>query len=90
VHAVPLTGDEAKTQAEAWFRAQARRFVVGRGVAQPNAKLRVGAWLELDGLGPLFDGKYYAAEVQHLFDGESGFLSQFTAERPGLGSNGRS
>ncbi len=84
-HTVPLTADEATTRAEAWYRAAARRFVVGRGFAQPNAKLRVGVWVELDGLGPLFNGKYYLAGVQHLFDGASGFRSEFTAERPGLG-----
>jgi phage protein D len=85
-HTVPISGDEARTHAESWFRAAARRFVVGRGLAQPSAKLRVGAWLDLDGLGPVFDGKYYVAEVQHVFDGQAGFLSQFTAERPGLGA----
>lgn len=85
-HTVPLTADEAKAHADAWYRAGARRFVVGRGFAQPNAKLRVGAWVELDGLGKLFNGKYYLADVQHLFDGPGGFRSEFTAERPGLGS----
>ncbi|MEO8380050.1 MAG: contractile injection system protein, VgrG/Pvc8 family [Acidobacteriota bacterium] len=85
-HTVPLTSDEAKAHAEAWYRAAARRFLVGRGLAQPNAKLRVGAWVELDGLGALFNGKYYLADVHHLFDGPGGFRSEFTAERPGLGS----
>lgn len=84
-HTVPLTTDEAKSQAEAWYRAAARRFLTGRGLANPNAKLRVGTWIELDGLGGLFNGKYYLAEVQHLFDGPGGFRSEFTAERPGLG-----
>jgi hypothetical protein len=84
-HTVPLTSDEATARAEAWYRAVARRFVVGRGSAQPNAKLRAGVWVDLDGLGPLFNGKYYLAGVQHLFDGVSGFRSDFTAERPGLG-----
>lgn len=85
-HTVPLTADEAKAQAEAWYRAAARRFLVGRGLANPNAKLRVGAWVELDGLGTLFNGKYYLAEVQHHFDGPGGFRSEFTGERPGMGS----
>jgi hypothetical protein len=84
-HTVPFTASEAQVQAESWFRAAARRFVVGRGLAQPNAKLRVGAWVELDGLGSSFNGRYYLAEVMHEFDGASGFLSQFTVERPGLG-----
>jgi phage protein D len=85
-HTIPLTSDEAKAQAEAWFRSTSRRFLVGRGLAQPNGKLHVGATIELDGLGSLFNGKYYLAEVQHLFDGSDGLRSEFTAERPGLGS----
>ncbi|HKV10074.1 MAG TPA: contractile injection system protein, VgrG/Pvc8 family [Thermoanaerobaculia bacterium] len=84
-HRVPLSAEEARTEAEAWFRSAGRRFLVGRGLAQPNGKLRVGAWVELDGLSTLFNGKYYLAEVQHLFDGAGGFRSEFTAERPGLG-----
>ena len=84
-HMVPLTSDEAQSQAEAWFRIAARRFVVGRGLAQPDGRLRVGKWIELSGLGALFDGKYYLAEVRHRFDGATGFRSEFTAERPGLG-----
>jgi len=84
-HTVPLTSDEARAHAEAWFRTISRRFLVGRGLAQPNGKLRVGAWIELDGLGSLFNGKYYLAEVQHVFDGSCGLRSEFVAERPGLG-----
>jgi phage protein D len=84
-HTVPLTDDDAKSQAETYYRMAARRFVVGNGLAQPNAKLRVGAIVDLDGVGPLFNGKYYLAEVRHVFDGAAGFRSEFTAERPGLG-----
>jgi phage protein D len=85
-HMVPLTSSEAQAQAETWFRAAARRFLVGRGLAEPNGKLRVGVSVELDGVGAMFNGKYYLAEVQHRFDGASGFRSEFTAERPGLGA----
>jgi len=84
-HTVPITADDAKAQAETYYRMSARRFVVGNGLAQPNAKLRVGTTVEVDGTGPLFDGKYYLAEVRHLFDGAGGFRSEFVAERPGLG-----
>jgi len=86
-HTVPLTADEARAQAEARFRDSARRFLVGRGLAQPNGKLHVGAWIELDGLSTLFNGKYYLAEVHHRFDGAAGFRSEFSAERPGLGKS---
>ncbi len=84
-HTVPFTSQEAQVQAETIFRMSARRFVVGRGVAQADSRLRVGAFVELDRLGPLFNGKYYVTEVSHLFDGIQGLRTQFTAERPGIG-----
>lgn len=85
VHAAPANSQEAKARAESFFRAGARRFVQGRGVAEPNANLRVGAKVALSKLGPLFDGKYYVTEVKHLFDGGKGLRTEFVAERPGLG-----
>ena len=85
VHGVPLTGEETAARAEAYFKAIARRFVTGHGVAETDARLRVGASADLQGLGPLFSGKYYVAEVRHLFDGAQGLRTEFSAERPGVG-----
>jgi uncharacterized protein len=84
-HAVPLTSREAQDCAEATFRTQSRRFVTGRGVAEPSAQLRAGARIELQGLGPLFDGSYYLGEVSHLFDGTHGMRAEIVVERPGIG-----
>jgi phage protein D len=84
-HEVSLTADEAKARAEAMFRRRARRFVRGHGIAQTDPKLRVGATVQLDGLGPLFSGDYYVADATHRFDTEQGMRSDFTVERPGLG-----
>ena len=84
-HGVPVDQQEAQARAEACFRSIARRFVTGRGTAEPNGSLRVGAATELVGLGPLFNGKYYVAEVRHVFDGVHGMRTEFTAERAGLG-----
>ena len=84
-HGVPVDQQEAQARAEACFRSIARRFVTGRGTAEPNGDLRVGAAAELAGLGPLFNGKYYVAEVRHVFDGVQGMRTEFTAERAGLG-----
>ena len=84
-HTVPFTAQEARAQAESYFRMNARRFVVGRGKADADARLRVGSYVELKNLGPLFSGRYYLAEVRHLFDYVHGIRTQFTAERPGLG-----
>jgi phage protein D len=84
VHTIPLSSQEAQSEAEAYFKMSARRFVVGRGVAETSAELRVGSYVNLQGLGPLFNGKYYLSEVRHLFN-FLGLRSEFTAERPGLG-----
>jgi phage protein D len=84
-HTVPLTEQEAQAEAESFFRRTARRFVVGRGACTASAALRVGGHVELAGLGPLFNGKYYLSEVRHTFDFARGVRTAFTCERPGLG-----
>jgi uncharacterized protein len=83
-HPVPLNTDEAQIEAEAFFKMTARRFVTARGRMRINARLRVGVLVDVDNVGPLFNGKYYVTEVQHLFDG-SGFHTEFTCERAGIG-----
>jgi phage protein D len=84
-HMVPLNSEEAQYEAEAFFKMSARRFVVGHGVAETNASLRVGSKADLRGLGPLFTGKYYVSDVKHIFDGVKGLRSEFRAERVGIG-----
>lgn len=85
-HAAPFTDDEAKYVAEAAFRRLARRFVTGSGISEGDARIKVGASVTLDGLGTLFDGKYYVSEARHLFDAEHGYRTQFRVERPGIGT----
>jgi uncharacterized protein len=85
VHSVPLTSGEARATAEALYRRRLRRFLCGHGVAEPNADLRPGRWVQIDGLGPLFAGEYYVTEVVHVFDGIRGLRSEFCVERAGLG-----
>ncbi len=85
-HSAPLNSDEARFSAETFFRMSARRFLVGHGVAQTSAELRVGAVVDLKSLGPLFSGKYYLTEVRHVFDNVKGIRTEFRAERPGIGS----
>lgn len=84
-HTVPLSSREAQAEAEAVMRMTARRFAVAHGMAQGDAKLRVGTYVDMQGLGPLFSGKYYLAHVKHVFDGTQGYRTEFTAERPGIG-----
>lgn len=84
-HTVPATQQEVQAVAESWFRTQARRFVVGRGVADADAGLRVGGVVDISGVGPLFEGKYYLAETRYRFDTVRGSRTEFTGERAGLG-----
>ena len=84
-HAVPLNSSEAQSLAEAYFKLTARRFVVGHGLADTDPKLRVGAQVNIQNVGPLFSGKYYLTEVRQLFDLAQGLRTEFTAERPGIG-----
>jgi Bacteriophage probable baseplate hub protein len=85
VHLVPFSAAEAQALAEANYRRAARRFVIGNGIAEGDARVRVGAKLSLQGVGPLFEGKYYVTRARHLFDPRIGFRTQFMAERPGIG-----
>jgi phage protein D len=85
VHTVPLTSDEARNLAQARYRERARRFLTGAGIADGDPKLRAGTTVNLTGLGPLFNGKYYLARVRHTYDAVYGYRTEFDAERPGLG-----
>jgi len=85
VHTVPLTSAEARSLAQARYREAARRFITGTGAADGDARIQVGATVNLTGLGSLFDGKYYVTRVRHTYDGRYGFRSEFDVERPGLG-----
>ena len=85
VHMTPFTSEEARTFAQARYRERARCFVTGEGVADGDARIRVGTTLRIGGVGPLFNGKYYASRVRHTYDGTYGFRTEFEVERPGLG-----
>jgi uncharacterized protein len=85
VHTVPLTSEEARGIAQARYSERARRFVSGSGIADGDARIRVGCIVSLLGLGSLFNGKYYVVRVRHSYDTLYGFRTTFDVERPGLG-----
>jgi len=87
-HALPTTGAEARVLAEASFRYLARRFVVGRGVAETKPDLRVGAKVKLKSVGPLFEGEYTVTDVRHRFDARAGLRTEFLCDRPSIGQGG--
>jgi phage protein D len=85
VHQIPLTTRDARARADARFKRLSRRFITGRGVCEGDGRIRVGSRLTLNGLGPLFSGKYFVSEAQHLFDYRTGYRTVFAVERSGLG-----
>ena len=84
-HAVPASGAQARAVAEASFRHLARRFVVGRGVAETSPELRVGAKLNIKGVGPLFQGEYTVTDLAILYDAKAGLRTEFMCDRPAIG-----
>ena len=88
VHRLPLSEAEGEALAGAEFRRRARRFLRGEATAEGDARLVVGAEVELRGVGPLFEGAYRVVAVRHVFDPEVGLRTEFTVERPWIGAAG--
>jgi phage protein D len=84
-HLLAPTNAEAGFVAKAAYRRMARRFLTGSGVCQGDPRVRVGAYVNLIGLGPRFSGRYYIVAVRHLFDEVRGYRTEFRVERPGIG-----
>lgn len=84
----PLDDGEAQAIAEAAFRQQARKFVVGRGTARGDGRIRVGRKLIIGGVSPLFSGEYIVTETRHIFrrGNGGGYTTDFVVERPIIGS----
>jgi Bacteriophage probable baseplate hub protein len=85
VSAMPLSRQEAQAMADARYRDRARSFLRGIGVVDGNIKVRVGASMDLRGLGPFFDGPYYVTLARHTFDLRDGYRTTFEVERSGIG-----
>jgi uncharacterized protein len=85
VHMAPRSADEARALAETHFRRLARAFVRGQGVAEGDARIRVGSRITLRGLGSMFDGAYQVTETRHAFEPVYGFRTHFAVERPWIG-----
>lgn len=81
----PVQLAEARAIAEAEFRRRARGFVTGRGDAEGDARIRVGAKVDLRGLGPLFSGTFRVTEARHAFDLSEGYRTLFRCSRVGVG-----
>jgi phage protein D len=86
VATTPLASDEARALARAAYLERARRFACGTGMTCGTAQIRVGARLNLSGLGALFNGSYYVTRTRHMFDLTLGYRTEFDVERAGIGS----
>lgn len=85
-HGSPLDAQEAQGWGKARFLASARRFARGRGVAIADARLVPGSRIDIRGVGPLFEGEWDIAEIEHRFDGESGLRTEIVVERAWIGN----
>jgi uncharacterized protein len=82
---MPATTDEARALARAAMQRRARAFVRGRGIANGNPALRVGARVDLVDIGAFFSGVYQLTAVRHWFDMNYGYRTHFEASRAALG-----
>jgi phage protein D len=83
---VPLTGAEAQAWSRAALIARARRFVQAEGITTGTPLLRPGARLNIERVGPVFEGEgYCVTRSLHRYDLENGYRTLFWAERAGLG-----
>jgi phage protein D len=88
VSSVPLSQEEAQQMAQARYRERARRFVRGTGTVDGNIKIRVGATVDMSGLGAVFNGSYYVTLARHTFDVYHGFRTTFEVQRAAIRTNG--
>ncbi len=80
-HLAAADDREAQALADAAFAQRARRFVRLEGVARGNADIRVGAHVEVEGLGRLFDNTYYVTRAIHRYGvPKPGYQTEFEGE----------
>lgn len=80
------TQAEAQALADAIFDRRSRPFLSIEGTAEGNAALRVGAQVNLTGLGGRFSNSYFVTRCRHKYDLDHGYVTDFEAECAFLGS----
>ncbi|WP_370034237.1 phage late control D family protein [Qipengyuania mesophila] len=76
----PVDVSWAQAMAKSAHGRQARKFLRAHGTAVGDPRIRVGSWLTLTGLNPMFANQYVVAEAVHRFDLENGYQTDFVAE----------
>lgn len=72
--------EEADRRARAIYNQRALELVTGKGATIGLPDLHAGVVIELDGLGPRFNGKYYVTQTTHDL-GSSGYTTSFMVKR---------
>jgi phage protein D len=79
--AIPFTSQaQGDRYARAAYNQRALTLVGGSGDTIGTPELRSGKVIDLQGLGPLFSGRYYIEEATHTIDG-NGYQTSFSAKR---------
>jgi uncharacterized protein len=74
------TQEEADRLARAIYNQRALQLVTGSGSTIGVPDLRAGAVIEMDGLGPRFNGQYYVTQTTHT-SGGGGYTTSFAVKR---------
>jgi uncharacterized protein len=72
--------EEAKAYAISLLMERANCFVEGTGRVAGVPRMQPGNWVELQGLGRSFSGRYYVTKVDHTL-GAAGFTTTFEVDR---------
>ncbi|MEB3260933.1 MAG: hypothetical protein VKP63_09940 [Cyanobacteriota bacterium] len=78
-----IDSERALVMADAQYRKRAREFLKIEAVTIGLPRLRAGRYVEFRGMRDPFDGFYYVEKSQHVYS-DDGFLTSFTARRPGM------
>ncbi len=76
----PLTDGDATLLAQIEGEKRARSFVQLDCVARGDPNLRVGSWVRLEGVNPMFANQFSVREAVHRWDQEKGYLTDVRAE----------
>jgi hypothetical protein len=76
----PMTDDDAAALARIEGERRARGFVRLDCSAQGDANVRVGSWVELVGVNPMFANKFAVRRAIHRWDQQQGYRTDFLAE----------
>jgi phage protein D len=76
----PASQADAEQLAKAVFNQRMMELITGSGASVGQPALRAGTVVELDGLGPQFNGPYYVVRASHSI-GSAGYQTRFSVKR---------